>query len=1031
MKNKDNQPGEASSSANPGQAMRRQAEAIAREQASLSTENLGALSSEETRQMLNELRVHQIEVEMQNEELRRVLAEVDAERARYFDLYDLAPVGYCTVSEKGLILEVNLTAATLLGAARNTLLKQPISRFIHKKDQDIYYLHRKQLFETGEPQVRELRMVSQDGKSFWARLEATVVQNTDDGPLYRVVMSDITESKRTEAALRESEANLLEAQKIARMGRWELDLSTGLLLWSDGIFTLFEVSRETFAASYEAFMDFVHPDDRALVDQAYRKSVESKEPYEIEHRLRMKDGRIKWVSEIGRTEYDDAGNPIRSVGIVQDITERHMVATYREMGREVLQILNEPGDMHDSIQRVITVLKTRTGFDAVGIRLQDGDDFPYFAQEGFSKDFLLTEDTLIERFADGGVCRDKNGNAGLECTCGLVISGKADPANPLFTAGGSFWTNDSSLLLDIPRGEDPRLRPRNQCIHQGYASVALVPIRNKDRNIGLIQFNDRRKGCFTLDTIERLEGTASHIGEALMRKRTEEALRETQAILKASMDNNQVGIAIADAPSGTLRYVNDAGLFIRGGDRRKVVNGVGIDQYVASWQLMDFDGRHLKSDEVPLARAIMYGETCSREFIIRRTTDDDRIVLAKASPIWDDNGKVIAGVVAFMDITERKKLEVALQKAYDDLEKQVKERTIELANALEESEKRRQIAETAFSEIKKLKDQLEAERAYLLEEIELEYNHENIIGQSDGLKYVLYKIEQIADSDTTVLVLGETGTGKELIARAIHSLSSRKNRSLVKVNCAALPPNLIENELFGHEKGSFTGSHSRSLGRFEVADGTTLFLDEIGELPLELQPKLLRVLQDGEFERVGSSRTVKVDVRIVAATNRNLEEEVRKNNFREDLWYRLNVFPITMPPLRDRLEDIPLLVKFYVKKISRRLGKTIEIIPVNVMEALQNYHWPGNVRELENVLERGVITSSGTKLRLIDELKKPQRSLSPGQKTLEAVERDHILQILEQTHWKIGGKNSASEILGLNRSTLRARMRKLDIQKKS
>jgi transcriptional regulator with GAF, ATPase, and Fis domain len=294
---------------------------------------------------------------------------------------------------------------------------------------------------------------------------------------------------------------------------------------------------------------------------------------------------------------------------------------------------------------------------------------------------------------------------------------------------------------------------------------------------------------------------------------------------------------------------------------------------------------------------------------------------------------------------------------------------------------------------------------------------------------VLYKAEQIAGGDTTVLVLGETGTGKELVARAIHGLSLRKNRSLVKVNCAALPSNLIESELFGHEKGAFTGSHTRHLGRFEVANGATLFLDEIGELPLELQSKLLRVLQDGEFERLGSSHTIKVDVRIVAATNRNLEEEVCKGRFREDLWYRLNIFPITMPPLRDRMDDVPLLVDFYVKKISKRMGKTIELIPASVMSALQDYHWPGNIRELENVLERAVINSSGPKLRLVDELKKPFKNLSVSHKSLQAVERDHIIRVLEQTHWKVGGKNSAAEILGLDRSTLRARMRKHDIKK--
>ena len=377
-----------------------------------------------------------------------------------------------------------------------------------------------------------------------------------------------------------------------------------------------------------------------------------------------------------------------------------------------------------------------------------------------------------------------------------------------------------------------------------------------------------------------------------------------------------------------------------------------------------------------------------------------------------------------------KALADALRDQNASLEIEVSKRTAELVVAKEEAEKGRQRAEASLAEILQLKEQLEGERAYLQEEIKLENNHGEIIGQSDALKYVLYKVGQIASSNTTVLVHGETGTGKELVARALHNMSLRKNQALVKVNCATLPANLIESELFGHEKGSFTGSVSKHLGRFEIANGATLFLDEIGELPLELQAKLLRVLQDGEFERVGSSHTIKVDVRIIAATNRNLQEEARNGRFREDLWYRLNIFPVTMPPLRDRLDDIPLLVDFYVKKISKRLGKAIEFIPETVMEALKEYNWPGNIRELENVLERAVINSSGPKLRLVDELKKSLKDVSStSPMTMEAVERDHILRVLEQTNWKVSGKNSASEILGLDRSTLRARMSKLNIEK--
>ena len=425
-----------------------------------------------------------------------------------------------------------------------------------------------------------------------------------------------------------------------------------------------------------------------------------------------------------------------------------------------------------------------------------------------------------------------------------------------------------------------------------------------------------------------------------------------------------------------------------------------------------------------LLETILPQNTMFNDFEVEHTFEKIglKIMHLNARRIYREKNQTRFVLLAIEDVTEREYYK-------RHLEELVTERTTELSRSREMAEANRQVAETALIEIKQLKDQLEAERAYLQEEIKLEFNHDNIVGKSDAIKYVFYKVEQIAETDTSVLVLGETGTGKELIARAIHGMSGRKHRALVKMNCAALPATLIESELFGHEKGAFTGAQVKRIGRFEVANGTTLFLDEIGELPLELQPKLLQVIESGRFERLGSSKTMNGDVRIIAATNRNLEEEVRQGRFRQDLWYRLNIFPITMPPLRDRPEDIPLLVTFFIEKITKRLGKTIEVIPSGVMEALQKYHWPGNVRELENVLERAVINSSGPKLRLVDELRKPLKDSAASQKTLEAVEREHILRVLEQTRWKISGKDSAAEILGLNRSTLRARMRKLKIGK--
>jgi formate hydrogenlyase transcriptional activator len=352
------------------------------------------------------------------------------------------------------------------------------------------------------------------------------------------------------------------------------------------------------------------------------------------------------------------------------------------------------------------------------------------------------------------------------------------------------------------------------------------------------------------------------------------------------------------------------------------------------------------------------------------------------------------------------------------------------ANAIQRK-LREESLQLAFQEIKALKEQLEEDCTYLRQEIAEEQNFHNIIGRSKALRDTLSKISPVAATDTTVLIYGETGTGKELFARAIHEMSPRKNRPLVKADCAALSANLIESELFGHERGAFTGAGAKREGRFELAHNTTLFLDEIGEIPLDIQAKLLRLLQDGEFERLGSSRTIKVDVRIVAATNRNLEFEVEQGRFRRDLWYRLNVFPIKIPPLRERREDISLLANHFADKYGRKMGKMITRIPNELMKTLERYQWPGNIRELENVIERAAVVSQGQTLQLADKLigDLPGDLLSGQEGTLSAVERAYIIKVLEQTHWKVHGPNGAAQILGLNPSTLRSRMKKLQIKK--
>jgi formate hydrogenlyase transcriptional activator len=388
---------------------------------------------------------------------------------------------------------------------------------------------------------------------------------------------------------------------------------------------------------------------------------------------------------------------------------------------------------------------------------------------------------------------------------------------------------------------------------------------------------------------------------------------------------------------------------------------------------------------------------------------NDRVVYGRGEVTFDKDRRPVRMVGTIQDITSVKRTEKELQNAFD--------------------------------EIGKLKDKLEAENIYLREEMDPNHKHKDIIGESDPIKYVIHRVGQVAQTKTTVLLTGETGVGKGKIAHFIHRESDRRHKSFIQVNCAGLPANLIESELFGREKGAFTGSNARQIGRFELADKGTIFLDEIGELPMELQAKLLKVIEDEAFERLGSPHTVNVDVRIIACTNRNLEEEIKNGRFRQDLFFRINVFPITIPPLRQRREDIPLFVSHLINKFNKEFGKKIKSIPRKTMKLLEEYCWPGNVRELINVIERAAIVSTGSELRLAERIDaepvgSPMENIisdveasASEPKCLLDVERDHILRTLQKTGWRIDGPQGAAKILQINPSTLRGRMRKLGIKK--
>ena len=482
------------------------------------------------------------------------------------------------------------------------------------------------------------------------------------------------------------------------------------------------------------------------------------------------------------------------------------------------------------------------------------------------------------------------------------------------------------------------------------------------------------------------------------RKKMEEALKNSETNYRRLFEAAQDGILILDAETGQITDVNPFMIEMLGYSHEELLGK-------KLWEIgtfRDIEASKATSSELKSKGYVRYND------LPLETKEGRPIAVEFVSNVYLVNHhKVIQCNIR--DTTERKLTAEALKKSHNELERQA----VELR--------------TALSEIKTLKDRLEAENIYFRHENKMKHRFEHILGKSDGLKYALYRAEQVAPMNTTVLILGETGTGKELIAFAIHDMSPRKERPLITVNCAALPSNLIESELFGREKGAFTGADTRQVGRFEVAHGSTLCLDEIGELPLEVQAKLLRVIQHNEFERLGSSQTVKVDVRIVATTNRDLEEEVRKGRFRQDLYYRLNVFPITVPPLRQRKEDIPLMVESFLDRYSRKLGKQITSIQKETLKALQDYPWPGNVRELESIVERAVILCPGPVLQLADKLEISFPPLSSAVRTLEETERNQILKILSETRWHIEGKDGAAAILGLHPSTLRARMHKLGI----
>jgi formate hydrogenlyase transcriptional activator len=591
---------------------------------------------------------------------------------------------------------------------------------------------------------------------------------------------------------------------------------------------------------------------------------------------------------------------------------------------------------------------------------------------------------------------------------------------------GWVWQMQEPLLIRDLAEEERFSKVRDGLRDRGYRSYALVPLTSVQKQIGVLGIASRTRDAYTQSDLRLLQRVGELVATAVEGVQTREALEaekeahrtmvEMNRSLVSSMDVRHLFPAALSSIS-TLVPHEFAGLCVYDPEQKGMRNvALGSPEHA---RLM-VAGSVIRMQDSPAARAYLEGET--KQFRraemnaigsdLTRRMIDQGIQSILCVPL--KNAREVIGVLNVGTIRSD-----AFNKTEQSL---LNEIATQIGISLENAR--------AYREIAQLRDRLEEEKQYLRGEIQTELNFEEIIGESPLLKRVLSQARTVAPSGATVLILGETGTGKELIARAIHRMSGRKDKNFIKLNCAAIPTGLLESELFGHEKGAFTGAISQKVGRLELADKGTLFLDEVGDIPLELQPKLLRVLQDQEFERLGSNRTIRVDVRMLAATNRDLTKSVAEGRFRSDLFYRLNVFPIRLPALRERIGDVPLLIRYFVQKLSRRMDKNIETIPNATMAALSRWKWPGNVRELENFLERSVILTEGSVLRMpLGELEPELNPALTGDDSLETAEREHILRVLRECGGVLAGPRGAALKLGLKRTTLQSKMRRLHIER--
>jgi PAS domain S-box-containing protein len=867
------------------------------------------------------------------------------------------------------------------------------------------------------------------------------------------------ERTRKEEALRESEARYRALVTASSVIVWRGNPQSERLFvttaWR-------ELTGQSEAESRNAgWLDAVHPDDRERCRRLWEQAVAQHHAYENELRVRALDGSYRhfYVHVVPILSPD--GGVCEWVGAATDITDRKRAehtlreseARFRNMADHapVMIWISDITAAHTYVNKQWSDFTGIAGDHALGVRWleavhaadrervraaflaaherneevrmeyhlrrHDGEyrwvinsATPRFSQSGEFLGFIGSVIDITERKRAEDVLRESEERLARTEKVSFVMVTHTDLEGRWLKVPPTLckllgYTEEELLgrcFQDVTYPDDIKvnLRERMRLLAGEIKSFDLEKryIR-KDGGIVWVYINV----SLVSDEIGNPIHCRSYIRDITQRKRAEQSLRESEERLQLALESGGMGIWDWDKRHDTFQWSNEY-FTIMG------LVPFSVTPTYETWT------KRVHPDDLPVVIAEMERAIAERahyrsEYRVVLPDGSIRWVISHGKATYDHTGNCVRMLGVTSAITDRKRTEEALRHA--------------------------------LAEVQRLKERAEADNVYLREELSEAHRDGEIVGKSAAIRKVLMQVRQVAATDMTVLILGETGTGKELVARAIHGSSARKERPLVKVNCSALPAELMESELFGHEKGAFTGAVGKRIGRFELADSGTIFLDEIGDLPLGLQAKLLRVLQDGQFERVGSSKTIHVNVRVIAATNRDLSEALRQETFRSDLYYRLAVYPVQMPPLRERKEDIELLADSFLKETNRRLGKSFEAIPRRFLDALERYDWPGNVRELQNVVERAAVTSTGRSLQLPESwhLEAPVKGFaqngmmdSPGSargNTLQDRERAHIIEILNQTRWRIEGPNGAAVVLGLRPSTLRSRMQKLGIERRA